>query len=259
MSTSRAANILTGLLAATPLMALAQGVPGTAPELAAVAKADTAYWNAYNQCDYPTLDKYTAQDVEFYHDIGGVTLGRAQLTDSVRKNICGNPQRKVRREAVAANVRTALLKQGDKVYGAVITGEHRFFYNSQPKPTDQARFTMLWLRTNDSWQLKRVLSYDHAPVPYVNERVAATLSAADLDRLTGAYAGKLQPLFAIVRAGANLSVDVNGKPMTLYPLDKNTFFVKEQDITVQFKPASGTAQSFVVRMQGSPVDEPRRQ
>jgi len=38
------------------------------------------------------------ENVEFYHDQGGVTLGRAALTDSVKKNICG----KVTRELVRA-------------------------------------------------------------------------------------------------------------------------------------------------------------
>ena len=260
MLSLRAKTMLTGLLA-TPLLALAQGAPASAPapEIAAVQQADAAYWKAYNECDYATLDKLTAKDVEFYHDLGGVTLGREKLTDSVRRNICGNPQAKVRREPVAASVRTSLLKDHDKVYGVIMTGEHVFYQNAATKPGGQARFTQLWLREGSGWQLKRVLSYDHGPMPDTNERKTATLTSAELDRVAGTYNAKLQPQFNVARAGDALSIGVNGKPMMFYPLDKNTFFAKEQDITIEFKPATGTPQSFLVMMNGAPIDEPKRQ
>ena len=251
-------TILTGLLLALPFMAPAQAAPAPAPELAAVNAADAAYWNAYNGCDFAALDKLTANDVEFYHDLGGVTLGRDRLTDSVRKNICGKPGVKIRRDAVAASVRTSLLSQGGKVYGAIVAGEHLFYQNQATQASDHARFTQLWLLNGNAWQLKRVLSYDHAPVAYVNKRKAISLPAAALDRVTGTYTSKLQPQFVIVRAGANLSVDVNGKPSILYPLDQRTFFVKEQDITVEFKPDNGVPRSFIVRMNGVPLDEAQR-
>ena len=98
-------------------------MPRVRAETAAVNQADAAYWAANKGCDSQALDKYTADDVEFYHDLGGVTRGRAALTDSVRRNICGNPNMKVRREAVAGHVRTSLLKQGGAVYGAIIAGD----------------------------------------------------------------------------------------------------------------------------------------
>src|SRR2546429_5110218 len=44
---------------------------------------------------YTTLfrSSFLAEDVEFYHDQGGVTLGRAALTESVKNNICGKVTR----------------------------------------------------------------------------------------------------------------------------------------------------------------------
>lgn len=50
------------------------------PVVAEVQAADAAYWKAYNSCDYAALDALTAEDVEFYHDQGGITRGRADLT-----------------------------------------------------------------------------------------------------------------------------------------------------------------------------------
>jgi len=39
-----------------------------------------------------------ADDVEFYHDQGGVTLGKEKLTESVKKNICGKVTRELDHE-----------------------------------------------------------------------------------------------------------------------------------------------------------------
>lgn len=249
--------LVTGVLASASPTAYAQGA--VAPESDAVNQADAAYWAAYNSCDFPALDKYTAEDVEFYHDLGGLTRGRAALTDSVRRNICGNPNMKLRREAVAGHVRTSLLKQGGVVYGAIIAGDHLFYHNGAKRPADQARFTTLWLRNDGAWQIKRVFSYDHAPVPYVNERKSATLTSAQLDRVAGTYNARLQPEFVLVREGSHLKVaSKDGEIMHLYPQDANTFFAKEKDITIEFKPGTGAAQGFTLRMNGQVIDEPTR-
>ena len=55
---------------------------------------DTQLFDAYNHCELKEFDRLLADDVEFYHDQGGVTLGHAALTESVRNNICtGDTQR----------------------------------------------------------------------------------------------------------------------------------------------------------------------
>ena len=61
---------------------------------AAVSELDRQLFEAYNHCDLKKFDSLLADDVEFYHDQGGVTLGHAALTESVRNNICtGDTQR----------------------------------------------------------------------------------------------------------------------------------------------------------------------
>jgi len=61
---------------------------------AAVSELDRRLFDAYNRCDLEKFDSLLADDVEFYHDQGGVTLGHAALTESVRNNICtGDTQR----------------------------------------------------------------------------------------------------------------------------------------------------------------------
>ena len=54
----------------------------------AVLELDRQLFDAYNRCDLEKFRSFFVEDVEFYHDQGGVTLGRAALTDSVKKNIC---------------------------------------------------------------------------------------------------------------------------------------------------------------------------
>jgi hypothetical protein len=94
----------------------------------AVAALDAALFDSYNRCDLAKFASFFAEDVEFYHDQGGVTLGRAALTESVKKNICG----KVTRELVPGSLQVYYMKG----YGAVEIGVHRFHHpgheNSEP-------------------------------------------------------------------------------------------------------------------------------
>jgi hypothetical protein len=61
-----------------------------------VGALDAALFDAYNHCDLEKFGSFISDDVEFYHDQGGVTLGKANLVDSVKKNICGKTARELR-------------------------------------------------------------------------------------------------------------------------------------------------------------------
>ena len=58
-----------------------------------VTTLDAALFDAYNRCDLEKFAAFFVDNVEFYHDQGGVTLGRTALTESVKKNICGRVSR----------------------------------------------------------------------------------------------------------------------------------------------------------------------
>jgi len=79
-----------------------------------------------------------ADNVEFCHDQGGVTLGKADLTDSVRKNICG----KVTRELFAGTLQVYPMKG----YGAVEMGVHRFHQpgHEDTERVGEAKFIHFW-------------------------------------------------------------------------------------------------------------------
>src|SRR5437868_13706627 len=84
---------------------------------------DSAFWNAYNTCDTAAFKNFITDDVEFYHDKGGITLGAKALIESLDKNICGGENR-VRREAIARTVQVYPMRNGNEIYGADIYGEH---------------------------------------------------------------------------------------------------------------------------------------
>src|SRR5207245_6739615 len=121
----------------------------------AIASLDAALFDSYNRCDLEKFATFFADDVEFYHDQGGVTLGKGNLTDSVKKNICG----KVTRELVPGTLQVHHMKG----YGAVEMGVHRFHHpgHEDTEPVGEGRFSHLWQYKDGAWKITRVISYDH--------------------------------------------------------------------------------------------------
>jgi len=117
-----------------------------------IAALDRALFDSYNGCDLAKFESFFADDVEFYHDQGGVTFGKAALTDAVRKNICG----KTTRELVSMQ---AFSMKG---YGALETGVHRFHHpGHEEMGVGEGRFVHLWQYKDGRWKITRVVSYDH--------------------------------------------------------------------------------------------------
>jgi hypothetical protein len=124
-----------------------------------MAALDGELFGAYNACDLDKFAMFFAENVEFYHDKGGVTLGRQALLDSLRKNICG----KTRRDVFPGTLEVHPMDG----YGALQIGAHRYC-NAQAKPCDGTsggvgKFIHLWQNGDGAWQITRVISYDHAP------------------------------------------------------------------------------------------------
>ena len=120
----------------------------------AITALDTMLFDAYNTCDLKTFDSLLDDNVEFYHDRGGVTLGHAKLTQSIQDNICGGD---VRRELVPGTLEIYFM-QG---YGAVEIGVHRFVHPKSNSPAGEGRFMTLWQYKDGNWKITRAISYDH--------------------------------------------------------------------------------------------------
>ncbi|MEO6221447.1 MAG: nuclear transport factor 2 family protein [Ginsengibacter sp.] len=131
---------------------------------ATILHLDSAFWNTYNSCDTAHFKDFVTDDVEFYQDKGGITNGAKSLIESLNKNICGNANSRLRREAVAGTVKVYPMQNGAEIYGAVISGEHKFYITQNGKPEFQsgvANFTQLWQLKNGVWKMTRILSYNH--------------------------------------------------------------------------------------------------
>jgi len=150
------------LVALSPVYGAAAAEPevsGTAtqdPLYQKMLALDTALFDSFNKCSDPAeLKKHAAffaQGVEFYHDLGGVTLGADSMLANTRKNVCG----KFRRELDVASFRVFPIPG----YGAMTIGTHRF---CQTPTTCEGvgEFTTVWREEDGVWHITRALSYAH--------------------------------------------------------------------------------------------------
>jgi hypothetical protein len=124
---------------------------------ATIQSLDTRLFDAYNHCDLKTFGSLLADDLEFYHDKTGLMRGRQAVVDAVKNNICG----KVTRELVPGTLEVYPMAN----YGAVEIGVHRFHHpgDKGTEGVGEAKFIHLWQETNGTWQITRVISFDHGP------------------------------------------------------------------------------------------------
>jgi hypothetical protein len=128
---------LCGLRAGAQTMPALEKINSQAELDKAIATLDTALFDAYNRCDLDKFASLLSESVEFYHDQGGVTLGKTALTDSVRKYACG----KVTRELVPGTVKVYRMEG----FGALEMGVHRFRHpgHEDTEPVEEGKFISL--------------------------------------------------------------------------------------------------------------------
>ena len=230
------------------------------PQLTAtILHLDSAFWNAYNNCDTAQFKNFVTDNVEFYHDKGGITTGASALIESLDKNICGNVNYRIRREAIAGTVKVFPMHNGDELYGAIISGEHAFYMTEKGKAEYQsgaANFTQLWLLKNGVWKMSRILSYNHHEPQYINARKEIELPARELDQLTGTYKSAQSGTMTVIRENKVLILKGGNNSYTLYPLSATSFFSKERDLVFEFvKDAAGKPLKMIVKEHGAVADE----
>ncbi|HYU32169.1 MAG TPA: nuclear transport factor 2 family protein [Thermoanaerobaculia bacterium] len=121
-----------------------------------IAALDSEVFDAYNRCDLEKFGSFFPEDLEFYHDNGGlVSQTRQSLVEAVKNNICG----KVYRVLVPESLEVYPLKG----YGAVETGVHRFYHPGRDSTEEvgEAKFVQIWQNKDGVWKITRVISYDH--------------------------------------------------------------------------------------------------
>ncbi|HEY0752297.1 MAG TPA: nuclear transport factor 2 family protein [Chitinophagaceae bacterium] len=129
-------------------------IPDDAMLFNTIVHHDSVFFNAYNTCDVNlnTYAAYFSEDIEFYHDQGGLMTNKEDIIKATEKNVCG----KVTRKLVKGSIEVYPIKN----YGAVEIGLHSFHNNTQPAgtPSKVGRFTIIWKNENNNWKITRVVS-----------------------------------------------------------------------------------------------------
>jgi ketosteroid isomerase-like protein len=134
------------------------GADSSAAELLeTIKKMDAAIFGAFNAHDTDRLMSYFTEDLEFYHDTGGVENYR-ENAEGFTKMFASMPD--IRRDLVTESLEVYPIKD----YGAMEIGQHRFCHKENGKDDcGTFGFAMVWRKVGDSWKISRVLSYGHTP------------------------------------------------------------------------------------------------
>lgn len=116
-----------------------------------IMRMDSTWEDAYNHCKIDVQDQLLSDDIEFFHDQGGLLTSKKRLMDAYKNNICG----KVTRELLKGSIEVYPIKD----YGAVEMGYHRFHSINDTGPNSKyARFVHIWKKENGMWKITRVVS-----------------------------------------------------------------------------------------------------
>ena len=126
--------------------------PDSGELYADIVKMDSIFFHAYDICDTVTMASMISEDLEFYHDQGGLMTSKDSVMEAIKKNICG----KVTRELVPGSIEVYPIAG----YGAVEMGQHFFHNNQEPEPKEHSigKFVQLWKNENGNWRLTRIIS-----------------------------------------------------------------------------------------------------
>ena len=136
-----------------PKTSIAQYTPDDPALYDTIVRLDSTFFAAYNTCTVH-LQEYSdfyAEDLEFYHDKGGVMNSKKGVVEATKKNICG----KVTRELVPGSVEVYPIAN----FGAVEIGFHRFHNSQEPNAhPHNGRFVIVWHHIDGAWKITRVIS-----------------------------------------------------------------------------------------------------
>lgn len=116
-----------------------------------IVAMDKTYFDAYNNCNMTTLDTLVSEEIEFFHDIGGLLTSKQELLKALENNICG----KVRRELIEGSIEVYPIHN----YGAIQMGYHKFYNKEEPDAESiPSKFISTWKNENGRWRITKVIS-----------------------------------------------------------------------------------------------------
>jgi Domain of unknown function (DUF4440) len=111
---------------------------------------DSLLFDSYNRCQLDIHASLFSEDIEFYHDRGGLSTSKSGLIEAVRKNICN----KIRRELKPGSLEVSPIPG----YGAVCIGMHRFHNLVEKSVSQFSKFVTVWQLKDGQWKVTRVIS-----------------------------------------------------------------------------------------------------
>ncbi len=133
-----------------------QGIPPYTPDSRelhdTIARMDSLFFDAYNTCKMDVMENLISEDLEFYHDRGGLTTSKKDLLTGLKNNICG----KVTRSLLPGSIEVYPIPK----FGAVQMGAHRFHNKEEAAdaPFRYSKFVHTWRKEGTQWRLHRVIS-----------------------------------------------------------------------------------------------------
>ena len=116
-----------------------------------IVKLDDKFFEAYNTCDFKIQELMISENIEFFHDKGGLSTSKKEIIEAIKNNICG----KVNRELVKGSIEVYPIKD----YGAVQIGYHKFYNNQEPDAISKKnKFITIWKNEDKNWVMTKIIS-----------------------------------------------------------------------------------------------------
>ncbi|WP_299523168.1 DUF3471 domain-containing protein [Winogradskyella sp.] len=214
----------------------------------------------FNKCEIERSAELMFDDLEFYHDKGGITNSKQEFVDIMNNGICksGNKE-KIYRFLVEESLEVFPMYNNGKLYGALQNGKHFFSPDKHmtfDKSDNYALFSHLWLLDDGEWKLKRVISYNHASKEIEKDLKAVTISNTLLESYSGNYKAPNTGDVKITIDGKSLSINAGQMSATIVAISENIFKHPKAPLTFEFvKNEKGDIEKIIVRENDKIVEE----
>jgi CubicO group peptidase (beta-lactamase class C family) len=130
-----------------------------------ILSKDSLLFNiGFNTCNISQFENLLSEKFEFFHDKDSISY-KKEFLYNLRNGLCKSPTTyQSRRELVSESTEIYPLYKSKVLYGAIQTGNHKFFETiagNKETFASSARFTHVWLLENEIWKLTKSLSYNH--------------------------------------------------------------------------------------------------
>ena len=224
------------------------------------AKDSIIFKIGFNKCKVEKSAELLTEDLEFYHDKGGVTNSKKAFVKTMKNGICrkDNPQ-KIYRFLVKGSLEVFPMYNNGELYGALQNGKHFFSPDktmTYEKTDNYALFSHLWIIEEDHWKLKRVISYNHVAKDVVKETII--VSKDILEPYIGNYLTKTGEATISIK-GNSLLLTSGEMIMEIKALSETLFTHPQAPLTFEFvKNNDENVSKIIVRENGKIVEEVKK-